>query len=206
VTNAAALVRLAQTALAGTAKADGTLPERFMVLVHVDADRDGGQVHTGGHLDWPTVNQLLCESWIAALVQRDGQPVTITSPTRLATPTQQRALLARDRTCQFPGCGRTAYLKAHHIVFAEHGGPTQLDNLCLLCQHHHTLIHQPGWKLWRDPNHKLWFRTPQGHILLPTTKRPPIRGAPPTPKHRHWATYERLTTWGTTVILDTWLN
>jgi hypothetical protein len=204
VSNAAALVRLAQRALAGHTKRDGTLPERFLVLIHVDDD--GGHLHNGGHLDWPSVNELLCEAWIAAVVKRDGQPITTTSPTRLATPSQQRALLARDRTCQFPGCGRTVYLKAHHIVFHENGGPTQLDNLCLLCQFHHTLVHKPGWKLWRDRHGTLWFRTPRGRILLPAPKRPPLRGSPPTARGRHWGTYEPLTGWGSSVILDTWLN
>jgi hypothetical protein len=204
VSNATALVRLAQRALAGKVRRDGILPERFMVLVHVDAD--GGHLQGGGHLEWPSVNELLCESWITAVVMRDGQPITITSPTRLATPAQQRALLARDRTCRFPGCGRTVYLKAHHIVFHENGGPTRLDNLVLLCQHHHTLVHKPGWKLWRDRHGKLWFRTPRGHVIVPATKRPPPRGSPPTAQGRHWGTYERLTGWGSSVILETWLN
>ena len=112
-----------------------------------------------------SITELLCESWITALVTRNGQPITITSPTRLATPAQQRALLARDRTCRFPGCGRTSYLKAHHIVYDTEGGPTQLDNLCLLCQVHHTLIHKPGWHLERDGAGVLVFTAPNGRVV-----------------------------------------
>jgi hypothetical protein len=204
VSNAEALVRMAASVLAGKTKRDGVLPERFMVLLHLD--EEGGHIQGGGPVDQPTVTELLCESWIVALVKRRGRPITITSPTRLATPAQQRALLARDRTCQFPGCGRTTYLKAHHIVFEAAGGPTQLDNLVLLCQTHHTLIHQPGWQLTRDRNGKLWFRAPGGRVVLPSPKRPPPRGSPPPGGQRHWGTYERLTGWGSSVILDSWLN
>ncbi len=204
VSNAEALVRMAASVLAGKTKRDGVLPERFMVLLHVD--EEGGHIQGGGPVDEPTVTELLCESWIVALVKRRGQPITITSPTRLATPAQQRALLARDRTCQFPGCGRTMYLKAHHIVFRAADGPTQIDNLVLLCQTHHTLIHKPGWRLTRDRNGTLWFRAPDGRIVLPSPKRPPPRGSPPAPGRRHWGTYERLTGWGSSVILDSWLN
>ncbi|MFC7275898.1 HNH endonuclease signature motif containing protein [Paractinoplanes rhizophilus] len=38
---------------------------------------------------------------------------------------------------------------AHHITAWTHGGPTNLDNLVLLCRHHHRLLHQPdtGWQI-----------------------------------------------------------
>jgi hypothetical protein len=34
---------------------------------------------------------------------------------------------------------------AHHIVHWADGGPTDLDNLVLLCGHHHRTIHHDGW-------------------------------------------------------------
>ena len=98
---------------------------------------------------------------------------------------QQRALLARDRTCRFPGCGRSFYLKAHHIVYYEHGGPTELDNLVLLCQLHHTLIHKPGWSLRRDADGTLWFTAPDGRLFLPPRRPTPQRPPPPTATARH---------------------
>jgi hypothetical protein len=203
VSNAVALVGMAQTALSGKVRRDGILPERFQVLIHLD--ENGAHIQGGGHIDQPSITELLCESWITVLVAKNGQPITITSPTRLATPAQQRALLARDEMCQFPGCGRTMYLKAHHIVHNADGGPTQIDNLCLLCQHHHTLIHKPGWRLERDRTGKLWFTAPDGRIVLPA-RRPRATGPPPLPAQRHLATYERLTEWGSGVIIDSWLN
>jgi hypothetical protein len=40
----------------------------------------------------------------------------------------------------------------HHVIHWLHGGKTKLENLCLLCAHHHTLVHDgtirlPDWVL-----------------------------------------------------------
>jgi hypothetical protein len=41
-----------------------------------------------------------------------------------------------------PGCGRSAkWCDVHHLVSWAEGGETVIDNLCLLCRHHHTQIH-----------------------------------------------------------------
>ena len=199
VSNAAAFVAMAQGVLAGKVRHDGIVPERFQVILHVDDD-DGAIVQGGGHVDQPSVTEFLCESWITIVTKKRGQPATITSPTRLATPMQQRALLARDRTCRFPGCGRSFYLKANHIVHHEHGGPTQLDNLVLLCQRHHTLIHKPGWSLRRDAaGTSLVHRTRWSTAASP---RRPTPQRPPPPRSWPYAHHDRLTAWGSIVILD----
>ena len=57
-------------------------------------------------------------------------------------------LLARDRTCRFPGCrqpGRLADID--HADPWESGGSTNLENLGLLCRRHHRLKTHGGWKL-----------------------------------------------------------
>jgi len=207
VANAVALVGMAQAVLGGRVRRDGVVPERFQIILHVDADGDGGGAIQGGcHIEMPSVTELVCESWITVVTRRKGEPVTITSPTRLATPAQQRALLARDRTCRFPGCGRSFYLKAHHIVYWEDSGPTQIDNLVLLCQMHHTLIHKPGWRLRRDRDGRFWFTAPDGRLVLPTRRDVPPRRPPPANPNRPQAAYDPLTAWGSTVILENWQN
>ena len=40
------------------------------------------------------------------------------------------------------GCHQTHHLKAHHLIHWADGGPTDLDNLILLCQFHHTAVHE----------------------------------------------------------------
>jgi hypothetical protein len=51
-------------------------------------------------------------------------------------------VLERDgHACQFPGCSMRAFLGLHHIVFRSQGGGHEPENLLVLCDCHHTLIH-----------------------------------------------------------------
>lgn len=102
--------------------------------------------------------------------------------TRLATPGQTRALIARDRGCSFPGCDRPAsWCERHHIRAWQHGGQTDLDNLTLLCAYHHREHHIRGWHCrmingyphwipptWIDPTQK-----PQLHARIATHHNAP---------------------------------
>lgn len=70
-----------------------------------------------------------------------------------------RQLRYRDVECRFPGCGARRFTQAHHIVWWEQGGPTDLDNLLLVCWFHHKLVHEYGWVLRLDPDGAVgWFR------------------------------------------------
>jgi hypothetical protein len=57
----------------------------------------------------------------------------------------------------------------------QHGGPTDLDNLVLLCSHHHQVVHRPGWTVKFD-GAEFTVITPDGHERA---ARPP--GRPPDP-------------------------
>ena len=51
-------------------------------------------------------------------------------------------------SCAFPGCDRPVHwCDAHHVHWWEHGGPTDIDNLTLLCRRHHVLVHEGGWRV-----------------------------------------------------------
>ena len=57
-------------------------------------------------------------------------------------------LLARDRTCRFPGCRRSGVKgEIDHAIPWEEGGETSPKNLGLLCKRHHQLKTHGGWKL-----------------------------------------------------------
>jgi len=61
---------------------------------------------------------------------------------RVVSPAQRRALDARDGSCVFAGCqAPNWWCEAHHVLAWTDGGPTDLDNLGLLCERHHTKIH-----------------------------------------------------------------
>ena len=73
-------------------------------------------------------------------------------------------LLARDRTCRFPGCRAPAHLSdIDHAQSWESGGETSAENLGALCRRHHRLKTHGGWKLesaldgscvWTSPHGK----------------------------------------------------
>jgi hypothetical protein len=83
-------------------------------------------------------------------------------------------LIARDRTCRFPGCRRSAALSdLDHAQSWEDGGTTSLDNLGALCRRHHQLKTHGGWKIesradgsctWTSPLGKI-YQTPVRSIL-----------------------------------------
>jgi hypothetical protein len=81
------------------------------------------------------------------------QPLDVGRTTRVVQPAQRTALAVRDGGCVFPGCDRPlAWCEAHHLVHWLDGGPTDLDNLALLCRAHHRAVHEGGWRLARGPD------------------------------------------------------
>ncbi len=76
-------------------------------------------------------------------------------------------LIARDRTCRFPGCRRSAALSdLDHAQSWESGGSTSPENLGALCRRHHKLKTHYGWQVesfsdgscrWRSPAGKEFF-------------------------------------------------
>jgi hypothetical protein len=76
-------------------------------------------------------------------------------------------LIARDRTCRFPGCRRSALLSdLDHAESWDSGGSTSPDNIGALCRRHHRLKTHDGWKIqsfadgsctWTSPLGKEFF-------------------------------------------------
>ena len=85
-----------------------------------------------------------CDALMQRVVfDRHGAVLDLGRAERYATKEQRRALVARDRGCAVPGCDRPPeFCDAHHITFWEDHGDTDLDNLVLLCRHHHRAIHR----------------------------------------------------------------
>src|SRR4051794_21525447 len=83
---------------------------------------------------------------IPAVLSSKGELLDIGRMKRFVTPGQRRALRIRDRGCSFPGCCRKPkHCQAHHILEWVLNGLTDLDNLVLLCAHHHRLLHRSDW-------------------------------------------------------------
>ena len=100
-------------------------------------------VDGAGPIEAETAQRLMCTATLqGVVVDRHRGVLALGRTKRLATRAQRRALRVRDHgTCQFPGCHRNNRLDAHHIIAWAYGGPTDLDNMLLLCRRHHTFVH-----------------------------------------------------------------
>jgi hypothetical protein len=63
---------------------------------------------------------------------------------------------------------------AHHIQHWIDGGPTSLENLILLCGHHHRLVHAGPWRIRRTGPATFEFDPPPG--ARRASGRPPPDG------------------------------
>ena len=78
-------------------------------------------------------------------------PLAVGRASRTVTTAQLKALRVRDGGCVHPGCTRTAaFCHAHHVRHWADGGPTAVDNMVLLCRHHHRTLHSGDWSLVPD--------------------------------------------------------
>jgi Domain of unknown function (DUF222)/HNH endonuclease len=103
----------------------------------------------GERLSSTTARRLACDARVLPLVLgSQGQILDAGRSRRLAHGPLRRALAVRDGGCAFPDCDRPPrWCDAHHLKPWTEGGSTSLDNLVLVCRHHHRLLHEPdhGW-------------------------------------------------------------
>jgi len=170
--------------------------QRTTVVVHVDLADTLGVLHGGPLLSDADRRYLTCDATCDVWFQREGQVIGAGRSTRTVGRRLRRVLEHRDRTCVVPGCGATRGLHAHHIVHWEHGGPTEVSNLVLLCPYHHRAHHR-GLITITGPAEHLVVTDAAGQALTnaslartPTTPPPqvaPCRG--PTGERAQWKWY-----------------
>ena len=78
---------------------------------------------------------------------------------RTASEAQRVALTARDKGCVY--CkANPLWCKAHHIIWWSKNGPTDFDNLLLVCDDCHKKIHKLGWQVYQDPKTRKYHLKP----------------------------------------------
>ncbi|MEV4316874.1 DUF222 domain-containing protein [Actinocrispum sp. NPDC049592] len=138
-----------------------------------------------------------------AVLGSNSEPLDIAAGAYSTPAHIRRALVLRDKGCAFPGCPKSASVcDAHHIHHWADNGVTHIDNLVLLCPHHHRLIHNSDWTIqllnnrpsftpptYIDPLQRprtnsartpLPPRTPPPHTP-PLSTPPPLPTTPPPP-------------------------
>lgn len=106
------------------------------------------------------VRQAACDAQIIPmLLGTDSVPLDVGEAERFATGHQRAAVVRRDGGCTFGGCDRPpGWCHAHHIRHWADGGPTDLDNLALLCHRHHTVVHRDDLTATRVAERWVWHR------------------------------------------------
>lgn len=174
------LVRRASRA--GTAPRHGGDRPRITVLTTIEALRTGlglAQTPCGEHLTATALQLLACDADVLPIaLDGAGVPLDVGRVHRLVTPGIRAALDARDQGCAFPGCDRPpADCEAHHIRPWWAEGPTALNNLALLCPHHHRVVEPDRDGPWDIDNPHRWsIRIRDGlPILTPPALFDPTR-------------------------------
>jgi hypothetical protein len=110
------------------------------LIVHLSDDGTPPLLEGAGPISVETAERLICGARCLT-IKPDGRDLVHSRVTRCASYAQLRALYKRSGHCQYPGCTAIRELQAHHLVPAEFGGETVVDNMILLCPRHHKLLH-----------------------------------------------------------------
>ena len=138
-----------------------------------------GHLDDGPALPAAVLAELACSGRIRLQVTTgdtlvtDGRTLDLGRAVRRPTTAQLAALWRRDRGCAVPGCSRARFLHAHHVVPWALGGPTNLDNLILLCGEHHRALHEGAFSITALGGQRFRFHGPNGAV------RPFAPPAPP---------------------------
>jgi len=150
----------------------------FQTLTGVLAANGICELFDGTPISPDTVRRLACDAALIPMVLGSRGEV-LNQGRRIYLPTvgQRYAVAVRDRHCAFPGCRRPAkWTDVHHIVAfkpgAATGGKTDLDNLLLLCDKHHHMIHEQQWRLTGTAMDFDVYR-PDGTLFDHVTRGPP---------------------------------
>ena len=144
-----------------------------------DGDRAFAEVAGGGVIPPSVLEEHFCNARIVGIVYSSkGVPLWRGPALPRPTKAQMDALIARYGEC--PGCGEHyAVCQAHHIRPRSQGGPTDMDNLMLLCWGCHDKVHHHDWRV--VPSGDLHTIAPPERIRHGPARAPdppPINGPP----------------------------
>ena len=135
----------------------------------------GGELPFAGPIGPETARRLACDAGVTRLLTDPaGLPLDVGREQRTATAAIRRSLEQRDGHCVFTGCTvPAAWCDVHHVIHWAYGGLTSCENGALLCERHHTAVHEGGFRVARDPGTTDW------HTHRPDGSEIHIRGASP---------------------------
>ena len=161
---------------------EGALDEQIGGLIPKAGSTDANNppavtphIENGSHVTAETSRRLACDCSVVPIKEDVfGEPLSIGRKSRSIPPSIRRALRVRDGGCRFPGCTHTRFVDGHHIQHWADGGPTSLDNLVLLCRHHHRLVHEGGFSCSKMPSGKVVFADERDRPMSDSALQPEL--------------------------------
>lgn len=155
-------------------------PTRIIVHADLEALIEGSEtgvaeIEGGPVIANETARRLSCDPILQCALYDHRKVLGIGRRSRLIPAWLRRQLWFRDGGCRWPGCPFPGWLHAHHKTHWADGGPTDLDNLILLCGYHHRFLHEHEWTIKDDGYGKPVFRRPDGRIYPPVPPGPDPR-------------------------------
>ena len=147
---------------AGDGKSAGT---DLLVIADFDVLKqqlDNPRLADGSPIPIVELHRLALEAnLLPSIFDTKAQDMWLGRRLRTATEAQRIALIARDQHCI--GCGANPlWCRAHHIIWWSKNGPTDLENLALVCDDCHHKIHDHGWQVHQDPDTGKYHLKPPG--------------------------------------------
>ena len=118
-------------------------------------------------------------TWHRLLADEAGGFCELSTTSYQPTPPICREVVARDRTCVWPGCSRPAVGCEYDHRVKHPQGATTPGNLDPLCHRHHMAKHSEGVAVWRDEDGAYMVRTRRGSILRSEPSEQPLDGRDP---------------------------
>ena len=136
---------------AGDGKSAGT---DLLVIADFDVIKqqlDNPRLADGSAIPIVELHRLALEAnLLPSIFDTKSQQMWLGRKQRTASEAQRVALIARDQHCI--GCGANPlWCRAHHIIWWSKNGPTDVDNLVLVCDDCHHKIHDHGWTVTQHP-------------------------------------------------------
>jgi hypothetical protein len=129
----------------------------------------------GAMVPTETAQRIACDASVTVVrLDANGRPTGPGRMHRTVTPGEWAALVARDRGCRWPGRKKCPapldWCDGHHLDSYVYTKKTEIATTVVLCERHHTMVHEEGWALAGDPAGEL--------LAFPPSPGGRPRGAP----------------------------
>ncbi len=180
VNGSAAGVGDSRSGMAGNRCGCGGRPSADITIVqHLSADGTEAfaEIAGGEVIPQSVLEEHFCNARIKGVVfSSEGVPLWHGHSKRVATKAQTNALRARYGACG--GCGADMWIcQGHHVQAVSQGGPTNIDNMMLLCWGCHQKVHLHSWREAPDGRGLYTIKPPE------RTHHGPAHAPDPAPDH-----------------------